>query len=85
MRTLLTRVGYVSLVLGALMLPPLSEYLPVDLYSLIAPMGHSREGHAYLRVVPSAEGIDPLIWFGLACVVAGVACLVLARRVGPKR
>ncbi len=68
------RVGVFSLVLGVLLLSPIADLLPLDLWASISSSLNSQEKHAYVRVVAAEQSYTVqaiLVLLGLALMLLG--------------
>jgi len=67
-------LGWALTIIGALILTPAADLLPVDLFSFLA--GCPR--YCYFRIIPST-GNDPIFVFGLVLLATGILLLVIRR------
>lgn len=68
------------LVLGAFLLSPLADVLPVDLLGAVASLFGSGSGHVYFRVVPEQPGhLSIFVVVGIVLMAIGLVSVVVGR------
>jgi hypothetical protein len=72
-------VGVALLVLGAVLLSPLADFLPIELW--VAPgKGTGSTGHTFFRVVPEqTDHVSLVVVAGAVSIAVGLGCLVIER------
>jgi len=75
-------IGYALIALGAALLSPIADYLPVDIEPLLTGDFASLGSPPYFRVAPGASGAAHVV--SLGALLAGAALVVFARVVRPR-